>query len=392
MFKSIQRTQKHILVSISMLSVLLLPAFSSGQKDTTIQNESTDVGATTQPADIVSTASPDASSDEDIIEIWPSSLQPGEDKQVHIAYRREVPTGDPVSFNEVWAYVIEDRENQLTPNLPITDVCYFSAEVNVYGELSHIPDIHKLDSVNARKHLVITCDSRSLTHFILDPEFSVREKLVRQIVKAAKPYDGVQIDFEVVPARDAKHFRSFLLDVRGRLGKTKYFSVALPARTRTISDDIFDYKLIAPCVDRIVVMAYDEHWSTSKPGPVASMDWCEHVVEYATSVIPPQKLIMGLPFYGRTWEEECLSSAWRFEGMNDMLNANRMHSVSRDDGVIPGFTFVTQTKITGYFDDAYSLVTRCRLYDEKKVTRVAFWRIGQEDPTFWKWLQIKENK
>ena len=45
-------------------------------------------------------------------------------------------------------------------------------------------------------HLVIVDNSRSLTHFCLNPEFRIRKELIDDIVKGAKSFDGVQIDFE----------------------------------------------------------------------------------------------------------------------------------------------------------------------------------------------------
>ena len=208
-----------------------------------------------------------------------------------------------------------------------------------------------------------------------------------EIAKAAKRYDGIQIDFETIPARDAANFRSFLGDVRAAIGNEKWFSVAVPARIREISDDIFNYKKIVQLADRVIIMAYDEHWSGSKPGPIASMEWCRKVAEYASSVIPQKKLVMGLPFYGRTWQSPSNASAWYFSGVNRIMNENNAHTISREDG-IPYFSFETTVTVTGYFEDTISLVNRCRMYQSMDVRKIAFWRIGQEDPSFWPWLML----
>ena len=147
--------------------------------------------------------------------------------------------GEPVSFAETWGYVSAGREDEYDSSLPITDVCYFSAEINCYGELTSVPVRSKLKTGNARCHLVIVCDSRSLTHFVINPDYGVRKNLLKQIVKAAAPYDGVQIDFELVPARDRKHFLTFLADLRYMLGQAKWFTVCVPARFKRLSDDIY---------------------------------------------------------------------------------------------------------------------------------------------------------
>lgn len=305
-----------------------------------------------------------------------------------IAYKHDLPEGDSVAFHEVWAYLVEGNESDYEDSMPITDLCYFGASINLYGELSSCPSVSKIQNFKGRKHLVVTCDNKSTAHFILDPEFSLRKKLIRDLVAAASKYDGLQIDFELIPPRDNANFQTFISDLRQSLGQEKWFSVALPARVRTLSNDAFNYSVIEKNVDRIIVMAYDEHWSGSRPGPIASMDWCDKVATYAASVIPAKKLVMGLPFYGRTWESENYASAWRFRGINESLNNNNTHVINRDDSVIPSFTFSKEITVTGYFEDTYSLVSRCRMYSAKNVAKVAFWRIGQEDKSFWDWLEL----
>ena len=297
--------------------------------------------------------------------------------------------GKPVAFAETWGYVSQGREDEYDPSLPITDVCYFSAEINCYGELSAIPVRSKLKTGKARCHLVITCDSRSLTHFVIDPEYGVRKTLLKSIVKAAAAYDGVQIDFELVPTRDRKHFLTFLADLRYMLGQAKWFTVCVPARFKRLTEDVYPYSDIANYSDRVFVMAYDEHWSSSVPGPVASVDWCQKVLEYAQKAIPEKKLIMGIPFYGRFWAEQATSGAYYFSRLNRMMIANGVEEITYEKD-IPKVQYTTQVDVTGYFNDAWSDVALLRMYQEAGVKKIGFWRVGQEDPEFWNWLEIKK--
>lgn len=310
--------------------------------------------------------------------------------KIKSSYVKESPGGSPVKFHEVWGYVMQDEEQKFDPaTMPLTDLCYFSVDINSYGEASAIPDIKKIKNFKGRKHLVFTSWGRALTHMVLNPEFGCRNRLLNVIETAAKDYDGIQIDFENVPYRDRKHYQTFLKDIRKRIGQEKWLTVALAARTKDIVDDIYPYKEIEPLVDRILVMAYDEHWSTSKPGPVASIEWCSRVADYCVKTLPNKKLIMGLPFYGRSWQDTSYSKAWIFKSVNRILGEKNITNVDRDSANgIPHFEFDATVHVTGYFDDTYSLVKRARMYQEKGVTRIGFWRIGQEDPDFWPWLGL----
>ena len=62
-----------------------------------------------------------------------------EEKEPVQLYTLRPVEGKPVGFAETWGYVSAGREDEYDSNLPITDVCYFSAEINCYGELSSVP-------------------------------------------------------------------------------------------------------------------------------------------------------------------------------------------------------------------------------------------------------------
>lgn len=285
---------------------------------------------------------------------------------------------------EVWAYLLSGEERNLKPTLPVTDLVYFSAEINAYGELVNVPDIRKVARFSGRVHLVIAeIGSYPLTHFCLDPAYPVRDSLVSAIVAAAAPYDGVQIDFEAIPVRDRDNFVEFLRILKAAL-PGKVLSVALPARV-SASGDVLGYARIAAIVDRIIIMAYDEHWSTSDPGPVASIEWGLRVARYVQSQIPADRLVMGIPFYGRSWTDKRLARAWQHEGVSNILAARPGTPVARKDGV-PWFTYDETVTVTVWYDDSASIAERLRAYERQGIRSVAFWRLGQEDPLVWQHL------
>ena len=311
----------------------------------------------------------------------------GETEKDYYSYELEKIEGTAESFSQVWSYVLEGYENTFNDSFPITDLCYFSADVNCYGKLESIPNPSKFSSLDCRKHLVITCSSYSLTHFILKKS-SERKELLEEIKKASLLYDGVQIDFETIPKNDREQFHSFLKDVRTKIGKNKIFSVCVPARMKTLQNDIFDYETISSLADYIFIMAYDQHWSTSISGPVAGLDWCKKISSYAVNVIPQEKLVMGLPFYGRSWQDNSYGKAWLNSGINRIVRENKA-KVKRED-TIGCFEFEAKVKVKGYFDDAYSLIEKMRSYKNDNIDKIGFWRIGQEDPGIWEWIEIKK--
>ncbi len=305
-------------------------------------------------------------------------------------FPQEMRSTESVLFRETWGYLMKGEEKYLTGKEPFTDICYFSATIDNSGNL--IGDITPpVLSINGeipfRLHLVISeLNNYSRMHYVLKPKSSARKKLIADITQAAKRYDGVQIDFESVPSDDGWHFQLFLRDLKKRMPK-KIISVALPARRSTVND-AYNYPAIARIVDRVIIMAYDQHYSTSKPGPVAAKSWSRAVAEFSISKIPPKKLIMGLPLYGRAWQEKRYDKALRFSHIENII-ANYNIIKSEDDEYGMRFEFEVPVRVIGYYETAASVMAKLKMYASLGITGVSFWRIGQEDKTLWEqiWLQ-----
>lgn len=305
-------------------------------------------------------------------------------------YRWNKVEGEKVRFNEIWGYVLADRVSEWERDAPLTDIGLFAVEVDCYGNLERAPSRSLIKNFAGRVHLVAVCQSRSLTHFVIDARFGKRDRLVKDLVAACEDFDGLQIDYELVPKLDGEDFAEFLRLLKKGIG-SKRLTVCVHARTKKLQSDVEDYERLAKICDQVMIMAYDEHWATSAPGSPASMEWCRRVGEYALSILPQEKYIIGVPFYGRSWEitDDRTAGAWVFNGSSRRLYENGVEEIKREDGV-PYFEFEKQVKVIQYYEDATSLVQRCRMYQSQGFSSVAFWRMGQEDVAFWDWIEIAE--
>ncbi|MGP1587690.1 MAG: glycosyl hydrolase family 18 protein [Treponemataceae bacterium] len=296
-----------------------------------------------------------------------------------------------LTFKEVWAYVVDGHEKEFeAAKNSITDVGYFGATLDTFGNLVGVPERKKLVCNEARVHMVIVDTGKALTHFCISSDYSVRKKLLADIVANAEKFDGVQIDFELVSPSDKEDYLSFLKELKTRLPK-KIISVAIPARTKTLEKDAYDYKNLSKIVDRIVVMAYDEHWATSRPGPVASIKWCKNIMNYSKTVIPAEKLIMGLPFYGRCWNTDNTAGAYRFTGICKVQKEQKIKKIKRIND-IPSFQVKKNVTYQFYYDDLYSLTKRLNMYYDNGVQNISFWRLGQEDVAIWNYVVLDEKE
>jgi len=294
------------------------------------------------------------------------------------------------TFREIWGYVIVGQEAALRRGLPITDVGYFGAEVDIYGVLSKVPDRKALGAYSGRVHLVVTCGNYALTYFALMPGSPQRRQLIADLIAATRNFDGLNIDFENIPPRSGEAFLTFLKELKEGLPADKIFSVCLYGRPRTFANDVYDYAKITPLVDKVFVMAYDEHWGGGRAGPVASLRWCRSVAEYSLRTIGPEKLVMGIPFYGRAWADQNHHRALIYPTTQRLINTHNVTEVRRENG-IPTFDYNANVSVKVYFEDEYSISARFVMYKSMNVRAIGFWRIGQETPRVWDILRLEKH-
>ncbi len=296
-----------------------------------------------------------------------------------------------LSFSEIWGYVMTGREDSFSTVFPVTDIGYFWEAVDQYGNIPEPPAREKFfPDYAGRVHFVTSCDSRGQTHLLLSTK-ELRKKIIKQLLKASETYDGLQIDWELVPKNDDMVFYDFLKTLKKKL-KGKMLTVAIPARTKTLEKDPYDYARLSTVADKIIIMAYDQHWSTSAPGPVASPDWGKKIYEYAKTVIPEEKLIMGAPFYGRAWSNEDIGGrAWTNVSVERIRNEQDVKDsdIKTDKNGNKYFKLEKKRTITLYFDDTESEISRLESYKNEGVSRIAFWRVGQENPGLWNFLKVE---
>src|SRR5699024_12606692 len=61
------------------------------------------------------------------------------------------------------------------------------------------------------------------------------------------------------------------------------------------------YEDLDPNCDTPAIMSYGMAWAGSAPGAVSPGDWLEGIYNYATSVMSPKKIFLGLQGYGWNW-------------------------------------------------------------------------------------------
>lgn len=135
-----------------------------------------------------------------------------------------------------------------------------------------------------------------------------RAATLQNIVTLARTQglSGINLDFEGLYPADRAAYSSFVADLAAQLHAiaSKLILSVPPKQADTASNTWtwpYDFASIGQSADFIQVMTYDQHFTGSAPGPVAGIDWMQTVLQYATSVVPASKVLLGLPAYGYDW-------------------------------------------------------------------------------------------
>jgi spore germination protein YaaH len=230
----------------------------------------------------------------------------------------------------------------------------------------------------------------------------VKNTLINDILNTVKTknYKGVNIDFEMLNSNDRNAYTAFIKEVSEKLHKDGYLvTVAVPAKTldsaKAYWTYAYDYKQLGAYADQIILMTYDEHWQSGTPGPIASAGWVQQVVNYAASVIPKNKIILGLGTYGYDWKlSGGYAKSYSIQGAYNTAANNNAEIQWDDTAKVPYFMYTDSTGAERivYFEDSTSISYKLNIVNNSNLGGVAIWRLGLEDQKYWTTIKDKLNK
>ena len=232
---------------------------------------------------------------------------------------REVQDAAPAAVKEgkmgtvlFWDPVMKEDANlpSLQTHQPVMSPCAF--RLTESGIELRNPDFDMLASTYTSKGyamwpLLDNNFNPKLTHQILSNS-RLQDTMVRQLVGYALLYDfkGYNIDFENINYSDKDALTAFVAKISQACHA---YDIKLSMDVTPLSDSpnwslVYDRAALAPHLDYLMVMAYDQFGrSSAKAGPVASYPWVERAVQNTIDLVPPSKVLLGMPLYMRLWYE-----------------------------------------------------------------------------------------
>ncbi|MFI5185784.1 MAG: glycosyltransferase [Chitinophagales bacterium] len=211
-----------------------------------------------------------------------------------------------------------------------------------------------------------------------------REQLINDTYKYLQQYklQGINIDFEELKESSIEPMQIFLKELSAKLHSSGF----LITQDILPNDEDYDVKELAKYNDYVFLMAYDQHWGESVPGPISDQKWIEKETDEIAKKIPPSKIVLAIAAFGYDWPDgeegesvtyqHALSTARIFNAPINFDNDSYNCSYN--------YTDVDSTDHKVYFVDAGGNFNTIRFADQYGTAGVALWRLGSEDERIWK--------
>ena len=242
------------------------------------------------------------------------------------------------------------------------------------------------------------------TAFLASP--ASRTTFVKTILHAVQSRggDGVQLDFEEVPASQRANLKALLVDLATAFKDAipgASISAALPALGHTA----FDLEAFATLCSDVVVMAYDYAWAAAPDaGPVAPLagggaNVTATVTRYLAENFPKDRLLLGVPFYGFDWptvdtkphsarEKGFLATAYGYN--HNVAKAKQFGRHWDPTAATPYYAYVdgAQSHVVWY-EDEQSLAAKYGLVNTKDLGGIGIWNLYWSDGAAPLWSAIQ---
>lgn len=292
----------------------------------------------------------------------------------------------------------------------LTYLAPFSFRIKRDGSLQ-APPLDNLASIAAQNRvtlmLVVTNledaqFSSELGRIILN-DVAVQDRLLENIVTEAKRlnFRDIHFDLEFLRPEDREAYNAFLRKAADIIHKEGFLlSTALAPKTSASQTGAWytahDYKVHGQVADFVIIMTYEWGYSGGPPMAVSPIGPVRQVLTYASSEIPPAKIMMGQNLYGYDWTLPYVAGGEYAKALSPQaaidLARNRNAAIQYDyKAQAPHFDYTDdagrQHKV--WFEDARSIQAKFDLIKELDLRGISYWKLGLPFPQ--NWLLIEDN-
>lgn len=229
---------------------------------------------------------------------------------------------------------------------------------------------------------------------------------------------GLNIDFEVMGAADKTPFKDFMINLSTQL-KTANPNYKLTVALYAVEwSSVFDIPALVPYVDDFIIMGYDYYFSSSTvAGPTAPLynfdpaydrTLSRSITYYLGLGVPANKLLLGLPYYGREWAtvSSAVPSAVITPTATGAFTSSRTYTYIKNNSATysatnkfwdaNSYTPLYKYQVSGvwrqcFSDDEYSMRRKFDMVNQRNLGGIGIWALGYDNGYTEYWDAIRDK-
>lgn len=315
-------------------------------------------------------------------------------------------------INLVWDYYSEyalapDRSGTSINGVNIVSPSFFSLVSKGKGTINTNIGTSGQNYINWAKQngyevwAMFSNNSYKETTSVILNSYELRTKVINNIVSQAVKYelDGINLDFENMATADKDMYSRFVIELKPKLkeaGIILSVDVTAPDGGSNWSE-CYDRHVIGDVADYIIFMAYDQYGiGATKSGTTAGYNWVETSIKkfIDREEINSNKIILGIPFYTRLWEEngdKATSQIVNMKSIEEVLPDN----VTKEWNDELKQYYVEYTKggkiYKMWIEDETSIRHKISLVKQYNLAGVASWEKDREIQNVWNIIKEELN-
>lgn len=331
----------------------------------------------------------------------PNAVVPGE--TIVITFEKEPVIGSALINGYAYPFINRDNFSKTMPSL--TYLSLFTYGFSPQGDLVMLDDEELIAAatqagVGAIMMLAPMTPAQEFNSQIAHEMFANpagQAKLIENIVAnmQAKGYRGLDIDFEFVLPEDKQAFLNFITAVNNALDPLGLLTlVALAPKTSGtmigLLYEAHDYPTIGAVADIVLLMTYEWGYTFGPPMATSPLNNVRRVLDYGVSVIPREKILMGIPNYAYDWPLPFVKGKTAAESISNqeaIIRAARFHVTIQFDELAqaPFYNYTDPNGVAHvvWFDDVRSMNAKWRLISEYNLHGAGVWQIMDFFPGLW---------
>ena len=332
----------------------------------------------------------------------PISQLPYQEKEIAIPSKLVISGARAISkkvlgWNPYW---VSSTAQYLYDYSSLSHIAYFSYEVDTAtGGYSSIHSWNTTPIIDYA-HLLGTKVLLTVTNFGTSRNTKLLSDSVKQMLLIntlisllkSRNGDGVNFDLESVGASQRSNLVKFITRAVNLI-KAELPSAEISMATPAVDwNGAWDFKALSQLCDYLVVMGYDYYYSgSSTAGPVAPLVTEQYNVTrtvntYLDAGVAPEKLLLGVPWYGYDWP---VKSSTRKAAATGTATA-RIYTSAIDIANTNGRIFDQLTKVPWvsytsssnlrqlWYDDTVSLSMKYNLVSAKQLGGIGIWALSYD--------------